>query len=227
MKFGAELRPSIPQVKLSTFLKPFLILCVVLIAAACVPSTKTQPTTDPAPSAERLAQIVQSFVDRDEIVSGELLVMHRGEPVHHRAFGFNDREARRPMTTNTAFAVRSMSKSFTGMAAQMLVEEGKLELDAPLAKYLPSFDNDRSRSVTIRHLLTHRSGFPFVRNLGKPLGAHTGGLRELADMAGEQGPDFAPGSRFVYSDVGSDILGAVIARGSRSNPWNNSFATVW
>ncbi len=159
---------------------------------------------------EQLAQLVGSFVVRDEIVGAELLVVRDGVPVLHRAFGFSDREAKRAMAPGQFFAVRSMTKPFTGMAAQILVDEGRLELDAPVAKYLPSFANEKSRAVTVRQLLTHRGGFPFFDDPGKPLSAFSG-LRELADRAGERGPTQAPGARFVYSDVGSDVLGAVVA----------------
>ena len=75
----------------------------------------------------------------------------------HRAFGLSDRETKRPMPCDSYFAVRSMTKPFTGMAAQILIDAGKLELDMPVAKYLSSFDNDRSRAITIRQLLTHNA----------------------------------------------------------------------
>ncbi|MHC4590426.1 MAG: serine hydrolase domain-containing protein [Planctomycetota bacterium] len=101
-----------------------------------------------------------------------------------------------------------MSKCLTGAAAQILIDEGKLGLDDAVAKYLPSFDNDKSRAITIRHLLTHRSGLPLTI-MDKMFGEYES-LRRIADLAGERGPDFEPGSDFQYSDTGSDVLGAVI-----------------
>lgn len=162
------------------------------------------------PAAEQLAALVQSFVGRDEIVGAELLVLHEGSLVLQRAFGFKDRESKEAMTPNTLFAIRSMTKPFIGMAAQLLIEDGKLEVDAPVARYLSSFANERSGAVTVRQLLTHRSGFPLGHDLGKPLSAFSG-VRELADLAGKRGPLHLPDSRYLYSDVGSDVLGAIVA----------------
>lgn len=195
---------------------PAFLLCAV---GGCFPVAPLGAAEAPAarppsfePAAQQLAQLVESFVARDEIVGAELLVWHEGRPILHRAFGFKDREARRPIERDTLFAVRSMTKPFTGMAAQILADEGKLDLDAPVAKYLPSFDRDGSRAITIRHVLTHRSGLPlgFLGVTGKLPGDYSG-LRELADLSAARGPEFSPGSRFQYSDDGSDVLGAVVA----------------
>lgn len=188
----------------------------VFMALACPALVVSQPPASDSHSrfaapAENLGRLVQSFVDRDEIVGAELLVLHQGRPILHRAFGEMDRDDRRPMQTDSYFAIRSMTKPFTGMAVQLLVDEGKVELDAPVARYLPSFDNERSREITVRQLLEHRSGLPLSVTPGRPLNTVTGGLRELADLAGERGPTHAPGSRFVYSDAGSDALGAMVA----------------
>lgn len=162
-------------------------------------------------AVQELARLVDGFIASDEIVGAELLVIHDRKTILHRAFGFSDREANQPMQCGQYFAVRSMTKPFTGMAAQILIDAGKLELDAPVAKYLPSFNNDRSSAITLRHLLTHKAGFPVVGEPGKPLSDYAGGLRELADRAGERGPETQPGVHYLYSDVGSDVLGAVIA----------------
>lgn len=203
-------------------MKTSLRILTLLTALVSTLIVKTFGADRPAPSpasavvveaaARQLAQLVESFVERDQIVGAELLVMQNGEPVLHRAFGLKDREAKLPMERDTAFAIRSMTKPFTGMAAQLLIDEGKLELDAPVAKYLPSFDHEKSRAIAVRHLLTHRSGLPlgFLTEPTKPLGAYSG-LRELADISGARGPESTPGTRFLYSDAGSDVLGAIVA----------------
>ncbi len=165
----------------------------------------------PEEKAAGLARLVESFVERGEIIGAELLIVQAGKPLLYHTFGYADIDEKIPMAKESLFAVRSMTKPFTGMAAQLLVEEGKLELDAPVARYLASFDNERSRAVTVRQLLTHRAGFPLTIALGKPLKAFGGGLREIADLAGTMGPAHPPGSRFEYSDTGSDVLGAVVA----------------
>jgi len=136
-----------------------------------------------------------------------LVVLKNRQIVLHEVVGWRDREARLPMEPNTLFNIRSMTKPVVGTLAQMLIDEGKLSLDDPVAKYLPSFDNVKSRSIKIEHLLTHRSGLPL--SLLENLSDHAE-LRQVADAAGAHGPDFVPGAKFQYSDAGSDTLGAVL-----------------
>lgn len=154
-----------------------------------------------------LSEIVRGFVDADKIVGAELVVIANRRTVLHEAYGWQDRESETPMQPNTLFNIRSMTKPVLGTLTLMLVEEGALSLDDPVADYLPSFDTENSRAITIGHLLTHRSGLP-LSVLGSLAGQED--LRSVADVAGETGPDFTPGSDFQYSDAGSDTLGAVL-----------------
>ena len=185
------------------------IFALTTTAESSTPESPDSPLTS---AAQQLDQLVASSVARDEMVGAEVFILHRGVVLLHRAYGWKDRESRKPMELDSFFAIRSMTKPLTGMAAQLLIDEGKLELDASVATYLPSFDNEASRSITVRHLLTHRSGLPvgFSAAMGKPLAEYSG-LRELADQSGATGPAFLPGSRFLYSDAGSDALGAIVA----------------
>jgi CubicO group peptidase (beta-lactamase class C family) len=122
---------------------------------------------------------------RNEIATGKipgaiLLIQEHGRPVYFESFGVRDVESRAPMTADTIFRLYSMSKPITSVAAMMLVEEGKLALDDPVAKYIPAFavvkvgvekpgdDGKRSlaleplnRPVTIEDLLRHTSGLTY------------------------------------------------------------------
>ena len=87
-----------------------------------------------------------------------------------------DREANAPMTTDALFRIASMTKPVTSVAAMICVEDGKLALDDPVAKYIPEFREMKlldgkpaSRPMTVRHLLTHTSGLTY-RFFGGPLG---------------------------------------------------------
>src|SRR5690606_35656159 len=140
------------------------------------------------------------------IVGGELLVIKNRRTILHEAYGLRDREDGRPMEPGTIFNIRSMTKPLTGVAVQMLADEGKLSLDDPVAKYLPGFDNDRSRAITIAHLLEHRSGLPLAR-----MDAHDD-LAARAEAIGRQGPQFGVGEKFWYSDLGSDAAAAVVEK---------------
>jgi CubicO group peptidase (beta-lactamase class C family) len=193
--------------------RPAAILLTTLLAATARAETAFPPATPESQgmrseSLEALAEIIRGYVEKDTIVGAELAVIKNRRLVYHEAFGLRDRERELPWAKNTICNIRSMSKCLTGAATWILIEEGRLGLEDPVAKYLPSFDNDKSRAITVRHLLTHRSGLPLTM-LEKMYSGYES-LRVIADMAGERGPDFEPGTDFQYSDTGSDVLGAVI-----------------
>ncbi|MHC4826043.1 MAG: serine hydrolase domain-containing protein [Planctomycetota bacterium] len=192
---------------------PAAVLITAVLGAQAPAQTAFPPATPEShgmssASLEALADIVRGYVEQNTIVGAELVVIKDRRLVFHEAFGLRDREQEVPWAKNTICNIRSMSKCLTGAAAQILINEGRLGLDDPVAKYLPSFDNDKSRAITVRHLLTHRSGLPLTM-MDKMFSEYES-LRVIADLAGERGPDFEPGSEVQYSDTGSDVLGAVI-----------------
>jgi CubicO group peptidase (beta-lactamase class C family) len=163
---------------------------------------------DPSFAASR--EQIQKWVDDKEVVGAEVHIIKNRRTVLHKSFGDKDKERHVPMVNDTIFCVRSMTKPVVGTAIQILIDEHKISLDDPAAKYLPSFDNDKSRAITIRHLLTHTSGLPLTLLDKMPKEYHS--IREIADQAGEHGSDFEPGSEFQYSDEGADTLGAIVAQ---------------
>ncbi len=162
-----------------------------------------------AAELEALAAVVQDLSDRGEVVGAELLVVKNDKTVLHRAFGWKDREDVALMEPNTIFCVRSMTKPVVGTAVSMLVDDEKLLLSDKASKYLPAFDNERSRAITVEMLLHHTSGLPLSGLLERDIRTVTS-LRQVADWAGEKGPEHPPGSRFSYSDDGADTLGAIV-----------------
>ena len=161
-----------------------------------------------------LADVVQDHIDRDMAVGAELVVIKNRRTVLHEVFGWRDREASIPMERDTRSNIRSMTKPITGAAAQILIDEGRLALDDRAADYLPGFDNDLARDITVEQLLTHRSGLP----LSTLTGTHEyESLYDMANAIGKGGPQFEPGSRFWYSDAGADVLGAIIEQASGSS----------
>jgi len=162
----------------------------------------------PPEALEELVEIVSGYVQDDKVVGSELMVLKNRRIVLHEAFGWQDRDQELAMPVNSIFNIRSMTKPVVGTAIQMLVDEGELALEDPVAKHLPAFDTDTSRDMTVEHLLTHRSGLPLTM-VTSSFGEYDS-LRKLADAAGEWRPEFEPGSAFQYSDTGYDVLGALI-----------------
>ncbi len=160
----------------------------------------------------RLGELVTGFVEAEEIVGAELLVIKNRRTVMHDVFGLDAPKSDEPLVKNTIFSIRSMTKPLAGAMAQILIDEGVLKLSDPVSKYLESFDNERSRDITIEHLLTHRSGFP-MKSAGRLWSDYSSyqQIREVADYWGEYGPQlFTPGDKYHYADANVDTLGAVI-----------------
>jgi CubicO group peptidase (beta-lactamase class C family) len=170
----------------------------------------SQRTQDPPDRAalQALDSVVTSYVARGYAVGGELLVLHRGKVLLHEAYGLADRESNRPWTVGTISNIRSMTKPITGAAVQLLIDRGKLSLDDSVSKYLPSFDNDRSRAITVRQVLTHRAGLPLTIVLERI--DQFPNLLAQVNAIGEKGPAHAPGSKFWYSDAGTDVAAALV-----------------
>jgi len=127
-----------------------------------------------APAPEKL-QLLTDFFE-NEIATGRLpgavlLIQQHGRPVYLKTFGVRDIRTKRPMTPDTMFALRSMTKPITSLAAMMLVDDGKLSLDDPVSKYVPSFADmkvgvekvDAQGKATIELIPTERQ--PTIRDL--------------------------------------------------------------
>ncbi|MFB3785400.1 MAG: serine hydrolase domain-containing protein [bacterium] len=153
-----------------------------------------------------LAGEIQQYLDEDSILGAEFLVIKNRRTVFHEVFGWKDRDDQTPMERNTLFNIRSMTKPVTGAAAQILIDEGRLSLEDPVSTYIPGFLNGRSAEATIDQLLTHRSGLPL--SILTRLDEYSS-LYDMANAIGEKGPQFSPGTKFWYSDAGSEALGAV------------------
>ena len=203
------------------------------------------PTTDPAQvglSDAKIAAItpaLQKLVDEGAIPGGVALIVRHGKVAYCAAFGYRDIERKIPMTENTIFAIASMTKPITAVAAMRLVEQGKLSLDDPVSKYIPALadldvigptDADEperfttvaaERPVTIRHLFTHTSGFtygPFMSDDARVartyaragvMSRETKTLAEQVDRLGSVVLAHQPGEEWTYG-LSHDVLARVV-----------------
>ena len=158
-------------------------------------------------TVKELVDTVQSYFDEEMIVGAELVVIKNRRIVLHEVFGWKDRENETSMERNMLFNVRSMTKPITGAAIQILIDEGRLRLDSRAAEYLPGFDNENSGNITIEQLLTHHSGLPLSIIVAAD---EFETLLSMANETGTRGPEFTPGSKFWYSDAGTEVLGAIV-----------------
>ncbi|MEM7478389.1 MAG: serine hydrolase domain-containing protein [Planctomycetota bacterium] len=174
------------------------------------------PKTEPSKlglserAIELLDEHIAYLVKSQEIVGGEIHVIKDRQTVLHNSYGWSDRETATPLKTDSIFCVRSMTKPLAGTAIQILLDEGKIQIDQPVAEILPSFDQGQHKEITIGHLLHHRSGLPFTIFDG-PLGDYDS-ILQVAQKAAKTELSFTPGSSFQYSDGGTDTLGAIVQK---------------
>ncbi len=123
-------------------------------AADVTPSPKYEP------AARNLTPFIEKQVAEKRLPALSIALVDDQEIVWARGFGFANPKDKVPATADTVYRVGSVSKLFTDIAVMQLVEQGKLDLDAPVTQYLPEFKptNPFSKQITLRQLMTHRSG---------------------------------------------------------------------
>jgi CubicO group peptidase (beta-lactamase class C family) len=226
---SSSLRPGVPRA-LVAFLIAMLLSASLLPAPAQTGQPEARPLlteakpADAGISAELLQQgvgLYEKAVAQDDLRGAVLLVARRGKIVLHEALGWRNQEKQEPMQKDTLFHVASNTKPVVAAAVLMLVEEGKLDLDAEVRQYLPSFDKDKSRAIKVRHLLSHTSGLrissiflrPFLEKSAEYPDAPS--LRAEVDRFGAIGAQEPPGTTYSYNNPGYNILGALIEVASR------------
>ena len=174
--------------------------------------------------AEQLSDLLQPFVDKNALAGVVLVVADKEKELFIDSYGHADREEEKPMSPDSMFWIASQSKPMTAVAVMTLVDQRKISLDDPVEKYLPEFRNQkvlveksdermilakRSRSVTIRDLLSHMSGFPFKSAMEHP--TLDGLSLRLATGSFALTPlQTQPGTRYQYSNAGIKTAARVL-----------------
>jgi CubicO group peptidase (beta-lactamase class C family) len=143
-----------------------------------------------------------------------LAVLREGVPIVCRAYGLSDVEHCAAATPATNYRLASMTKQFTAAAILLLAEDGRLSIDDPVRRWLPTLP-DAAAGMLIRHLLTHRSGVLDYEDLipeGTSIQVHDAGA--LALLETQNRGYFAPGTSYRYSNSGYVLLSLIVGRAS-------------
>ncbi len=184
-------------------------LALVQTMTGAVPEPKTStPKADVQLGS--VDAIINQSIAEGNIPGAVLLVGHNGKVIYRKAYGYRALEPKRePMTVDTIFDMASLTKVIaTTTAVMQLVEQGKIRLNDPVAKYLPDFAQNGKEDITIRQLLTHYSGLAPDIDLTPAFDSKESAYR-LADA---ETPAQAPGSGFVYSDTNFIVLAEVVEK---------------
>jgi len=187
---------------------------IAIAAWASVASTSwaETPPTDAAFVAKAEAA-VETYV-KDGRFSGAVLVARDGKPILREGFGLADREWDVAVTPDAEFRLGSITKQFTATAVLQLVQQGKIGLDDPISKYYAAAPAAWSK-VTIRHLLTHRSGIPSYTDIPAFFDKEARLDRtpeEIIALTRDKALQFEPGSKYSYDNSGYILLGYVIEK---------------
>jgi CubicO group peptidase (beta-lactamase class C family) len=169
-----------------------------------------QKFSNTASPDENISALLAERLAAGDFPSAVYLVAERGRVRLSGALGHAVREPQRIVATlDTVYDLASLTKPLVaGLLCARRIERGELALDHPVAKYLPEYDREDKRAITVGQLLTHTSGLPAWRPLYIEAAERNDALRVIA----EQALTYAPGTRVLYSDLGFITLGFLIER---------------
>ena len=207
-----------------------IIKGLVLVAMLTLPIHNLEAKSKITDSKTTYAQeAIQEYVANGQL-PGAISVLYKDGVQETCCIGYADVASKRPITMNSAFMQCSQTKGFCGVTIAKLVEEGKLNLDDPVSKYLPEFETlwvrvektdstimlHKAKNVlTVRMVMNHTGGFPFEASV-KRREARGGGwscgarVRQVASVAAETMLRFEPGTNVRYSNTGIDIGAAIV-----------------
>lgn len=158
----------------------------------------------------QIDDILKSVFKETDEPGGVFLVAKNGKPIYRKAFGRSNIELDVNMMPENVFQIGSMTKQFTAIAIMMLQEQGKLNVNDVISKYIPDYPN--GDNITIHHLLTHTSGIKDFTKMKSIMSIAKNDLtpKELIDFFKDEPIDFKPGEEFFYNNSGYVVLGYII-----------------
>jgi CubicO group peptidase (beta-lactamase class C family) len=224
----------------SSLLISTALLCGADVTRAQVPARNVETPKASTISTERLDRLrahLQHYVDKGKLAGAVVVIQQHGRPVFSQAVGWRDKEAGDPMREDTIFRIASQTKALTSVAVMMLMEDGQLLLDDPVAKHLPAWKATTvavatpeggyqtvpaKRPITIRDLLTHTAGISYGAGPAERAWRDAGLFgwyfanrsEPVSSIVGRMAslPMAAqPGEKFVYG-YNTDILGVIVEK---------------
>ncbi|MBX9400447.1 beta-lactamase family protein [Lysobacter sp. BMK333-48F3] len=192
-----------------------LSIAAATLAACSTPSSRNAA----APSSGRDAAVAALMHDyAGRLPGASVLVLHEGRPLLRRGYGLADLETGAAATPDTHYRLASISKQFTAAAVLLLIQDGKLGLDDPVKRWLPSLP-PACDAITIRQVLSHTSGLIDYEDVMPP-GRYDDGERQMRDadvlqvLESQDRTYFAPGQGYRYSNSGYALLALIVEKAS-------------
>jgi len=198
---------------------PLLVLCGLLIGAVSSSGDSSSNEDAPTDLGEAIAEALLGWLPDRLVETGvpgaAVAVVDRQEIIREEVYGVTGGPKSSPVTPDTIFLIRSISKSVTAIAVLMAVQDGLVALDAPISEYLPEltipsrFDEHPEDVMTLRHMLSHWAGFTHDPPAGLDL-ERPGYFERYIQRVGETWLRFPVGYRLHYSNYGLDLAGYIL-----------------
>jgi CubicO group peptidase (beta-lactamase class C family) len=190
----------------SLYLKNLIVVIIILLSLG-------SPTKIYAQTLESSIDSLLNAKYTEDAPGASFLISRNGNIIYKKAFGLANLELNVPMKTDNAFKIGSLTKQFTAISILMLMEQGKLNLDDEITKFIPDYPTNGNK-ITIHHLLTHTSGikdYTRIKSLNEIAQKDLTPL-ELIDFSKNEPIDFVPGEEYKYNNSGYVILGYIIEK---------------
>jgi len=165
-------------------------------------------------NADGVDDLINAQIAKRQIPGISIAVIKDGKVVRAAGYGVANLELNVAATKDTVYEIGSISKQFTSEAVMLLVEDGKINLDDPINKYLPSNAPDTWKAVTVRNLLNHTSGIKDWTELKDFSYRREYTSEEFVDLVKGPPLQFAPNTNWAYSNTGLPLLGIIVEKAS-------------
>jgi serine beta-lactamase-like protein LACTB len=200
-------------------LPPLLLFAALATLLLTAPPSFTRQSDPPSSNHQAAAaeRLVERYLAAHQVPGLAIAVSVKGETVWSEGFGYADVEQRVPVWPSTRFRIASLSKPLTAAAVAQLYAQGRLDVDAPVQRYVPSFPKKRAL-VTTRQLGGHLAGVRHYRDDEYHIRNHYGSVAEALTIFAEDTLLFEPGAQYAYSSYGWNLISAVV-EGASGKPF--------
>src|SRR5215216_269637 len=207
-----------PMPHITWFITRSTMMTVLVLILLAVAPVEAQPAQNAASDFRAIDTYIETQMRELRIPGLALGIIQGDQIVHLKGFGVAGPDGR-PVTAQTPFQIASLGKPMTGVAIMQLVEAGKLDLDAPVQRYLPWFrvaDETASAQITIRHLLYHTSGLPAAAGMQQAFSGNerADALEQHVRALRSVQLNRPVGASYEYSNAGYSTLGLLIQEAS-------------
>ena len=196
--------------------KAILSICLCLQLLSLSTSARSNKTKSQSSNknskAEKIDRLIEVYA-ANHLFNGSVLVAENDKVIFKKGYGPANMEWKIPNAADTKFRIGSVTKQFTATLILSLEQEGKINLQAKISKYLPYYRKDSGDKITVEHLLKHTSGIPNYTaraDVMNDIAIHDYSPKEIGEKFCSSDLEFEPGTKFKYNNSAYFLLGAII-----------------